>query len=101
MPLDVRHDNEGAPAAHPACHNVYGMQMHRATKEGLLRARPDQRPFTMTRATYAGENADAIRRQGTATFGKGMVLHIVEDDIVMLVTTGEIFFGVIDHAICA
>ncbi len=54
LPLDVRFDNEGEPAPHRACHNVYGQQMARATLEGIRRTRPDRRPFTMTRATYAG-----------------------------------------------
>jgi alpha-glucosidase len=54
VPLDLRHDNEGDPASHLACHNVYGMQMARATLEGLKRARPGERAFTITRATYAG-----------------------------------------------
>ena len=54
VPLDVRFDNQGQPASHYACHNVYGMQMHRATFDGLRRARPDRRAFTLTRATFAG-----------------------------------------------
>ncbi len=54
VPLDLRHDNEGEEASHLACHNIYGMQMVRATMEGLKRARPDQRPMAITRATYAG-----------------------------------------------
>lgn len=54
VPLDIRFNNEGRPASHRADHNVYGMQMHRATRDGLLKARPNQRPFTLTRATYAG-----------------------------------------------
>jgi len=54
VPLDLRFNNEGQPASHRADHNVYGMQMHRATREGLLKARPGARPFTLTRATYAG-----------------------------------------------
>jgi alpha-glucosidase len=54
VPLDLRHDNEAEPTSHRAAHNVYGMQMVRATYEGLKRARPDQRPFAITRATYAG-----------------------------------------------
>ena len=54
VPLDLVHDNEGHAAPHLACHNVYGQQMVRATMEGLRRTRPDQRPFTITRATYAG-----------------------------------------------
>ncbi len=54
MPLDVRHDNEGQPSDHREVHNVYGMLMSRATHEGLLRLRPDQRPFVLTRSTFAG-----------------------------------------------
>ncbi len=54
VPLDLRHDNEGQEASHRACHNVYGMQMVRATLEGLRRANPGKRPFSITRATYAG-----------------------------------------------
>jgi alpha-glucosidase len=54
MPLDVRHDNEGSPAAHREIHNVYGMLMSRATYEGLLRLRPGERPFVLTRSSFAG-----------------------------------------------
>ena len=54
VPLDLRHANQGAPASHRACHNVYGMQMARATFAGLEQAAPGRRPFVITRATYAG-----------------------------------------------
>jgi len=54
MPLDVRHDNEGAPTDHREIHNVYGMLMTRATYEGLARLRPNERPFVLSRASYAG-----------------------------------------------
>ena len=54
MPLDVRFDNEGAPASHADVHNVYGQLASRSTYEGLQRLRPDARPFVLTRATYAG-----------------------------------------------
>jgi alpha-glucosidase len=59
MPLDVVHriDEPGfAPrtATHAEIHNVYGMENSRATYEGLLALKPDQRPFVLTRATYAG-----------------------------------------------
>ena len=54
MPLDVRHDNEGQPTDHREIHNVYGLLMSRSTWEGLHRLRPDERPFVLTRATYAG-----------------------------------------------
>ena len=54
MPLDVRHDNEGSPTDHREIHNVYGMLMTRATHEGLRSLRPSERPFVLTRATFAG-----------------------------------------------
>lgn len=54
LPLDARHDNEGQPSDHREIHNVYGMLMTRATYEGLLRLRPEERPFVLTRATFAG-----------------------------------------------
>ena len=54
MPLDVRHDNEGSPSDHREIHNVYGMLMTQSTHEGLLKLRPNERPFVLTRATFAG-----------------------------------------------
>ncbi len=54
MPLDVVHDNEGQPTSHREIHNVYGLLNTRSTYEGLQRLRPDQRPFILTRATFAG-----------------------------------------------
>ena len=54
MPLDVRHDNEGSPTDHREIHNVYGMQMTRSTYEGLLKLRPTERPFILSRASFAG-----------------------------------------------
>lgn len=54
MPLDVRHDNEGEPSDHREVHNVYGMLMTQSTHEGLLRLRPNDRPFVLSRASFAG-----------------------------------------------
>lgn len=54
FPRDVRHDYDGHPCSHRKGHNVYGMQMARATQEGLKRANPDKRPFVITRSAYAG-----------------------------------------------
>jgi alpha-glucosidase len=54
MPLDVRHDNEGSPTDHREIHNVYGMLMSRSTYEGLLKLRPNERPFILSRASFAG-----------------------------------------------
>ncbi|MDT5293475.1 MAG: alpha-glucosidase [Acidobacteriota bacterium] len=54
FPLTARHAGDGAPGTHARYHNVFGMQMARATFEGLKRLRPDARPFVLTRAGYAG-----------------------------------------------
>ncbi len=48
------HDGDGWPGTHARYHNTYGMQMIRASRQGLLTARPDERPFVLTRANYAG-----------------------------------------------
>ncbi len=54
LPLDARHDGDGLAADHAEIHNVYGQLMTRSTFEGLLRLRPDRRPFVLTRASFAG-----------------------------------------------
>lgn len=59
MPLDVVHRIEEPgfatrSATHAEIHNVYGMENSRGTFEGLEAIKPDQRPFVLTRATYAG-----------------------------------------------
>lgn len=54
MPPDLVFDNEGQPSTHLELHNVYGQLMSRATYEGLSQLRPNERPFVLTRASYAG-----------------------------------------------
>ena len=54
FPDDVRHHFDGRRGSHRKAHNVYGMQMVRATYEGLKDQMRNKRPFTITRAAYAG-----------------------------------------------
>jgi len=57
MPEDNLHraDAElGGPGPHARYHNVYGMQMIRATRAGIAAARPDRRPFVLSRANFLG-----------------------------------------------
>jgi len=54
MPLDVRHHGDGQPADHREIHNVYGLLNTQATYEGLRRLRPNDRPFVLSRASFAG-----------------------------------------------
>ncbi|SDT41079.1 alpha-glucosidase [Mucilaginibacter mallensis] len=54
FPDDVRHQYDGFRGSHRKAHNVYGMQMVRATYEGLRTIMKNKRPFTITRAGYSG-----------------------------------------------
>jgi len=54
FPVDVRHNVDGEVRTHAEIHNVFGMQMARGTYEGLRRLDPNERPFVLTRAGYAG-----------------------------------------------
>ncbi|MCC6659670.1 MAG: alpha-glucosidase [Phycisphaerales bacterium] len=53
--LHHRADPElGGPGPHSKYHNVYGMLMARATRDGIAAARPRRRPFVLTRANFLG-----------------------------------------------
>ncbi len=57
MPISNLHraDHElGGPATHATYHNLYGMLMVRATREGIARANPHKRPFVLTRSNFIG-----------------------------------------------
>lgn len=53
FPDDVRHHYDGNPCSHRKAHNIYGMQMARATYEGLKKFNYPKRPFVITRAAYS------------------------------------------------
>ncbi len=48
------HGTKAEPLPHARIHNVYGLLECQATYEGLLKLRPNQRPFLVTRAGYPG-----------------------------------------------
>jgi len=56
MPETNRHLGGGglAPGSHLQYHNLYGMFMVRATRDGMLEARPERRPFILTRSCFLG-----------------------------------------------
>jgi alpha-glucosidase len=60
LPDAARHNLDGCGGDHAEAHNVFGMQMARATAEGLAEARPDQRPFAITRSGWAGVQRHAV-----------------------------------------
>ena len=66
MPGDVVHPggSSGEVRFHAQIHNTYGSLMARAVREGLLKLRPDERPFVITRAGYAGLQRHALQWTG-------------------------------------
>lgn len=86
MPETNRHDADaelGGPGLHARYHNVYGMLMARGTREGILAARPEQRPFVLTRANHLGGQryaaawtGDNVADQGHMAMSVPMVLNL-------------------------
>ncbi len=64
LPAPIRHNLEGRGGDHREAHNLYGMQMVRASREGLLALRPATRPVIITRAGWAG-----VQRYATSWTG--------------------------------
>ena len=52
--IDVVSYDEGEKSTHAKNRNVFALLMARATYEGLEKLRPNQRPYVITRAGYAG-----------------------------------------------
>ena len=67
VPDYVPHDFDGHGATHKEAHNVYGMQMGRASREGLDALEPDRRHVIIVRAAYAG-----IQRYTTSWTGDNL-----------------------------
>jgi alpha-glucosidase len=62
--LDIMHATDYGPRPHAEIHNVYGMLETLATRDGMLRVRPHERPLVITRATYAGGQRYAAEWSG-------------------------------------
>ena len=56
MPVDNKHmGGDGVlPGPHARFHNVFGMNMVRASRQGLLYANPNKRPFILSRSNFLG-----------------------------------------------
>lgn len=52
--MDVISNDGGANTPYAQNRNVFALNMARATYEGLRRLRPNERPYVITRAAYAG-----------------------------------------------
>ena len=85
MPAGNRHSGgDGLPTgSHLRYHNVYGMLMVKASREGMLNVHPNKRPFILSRsnflggqryaATWTGDNASSWKYLKMAT---PMVLNL-------------------------
>ncbi len=70
MPTANRHDADpelGGPDSHARYHNIYGMQMVRATLDGVRAANPEKRPFVLTRSNFLGGHRYAATWTGDNT----------------------------------
>lgn len=64
LDLNIMHATDFGPRTHAEIHNVYGMLETMATREGMLRVHPNERPMIITRATYAGGQRYAAEWSG-------------------------------------
>lgn len=74
----------GGTQPHGKYHNVYGMLMTRATREGIQLANPDKRPFVLTRANYLGGH----RYAATWTGDNRATWHHLNLSVSMVLTLG-------------
>ena len=56
FPGELLHRGGGTlpPGTHARYHNAYGLLMSQATHEGMKSARPERRPFLLSRSSYTG-----------------------------------------------
>jgi alpha-glucosidase len=88
MPIDLVHriDEPGfatRTATHAEIHNIFGMQNSRGTYEGMLKLKPNQRPFVLTRASYAGGQRYAATWTGdnSSTWNHLRITHFMLENL--------------------
>ena len=67
MPEDNIHradEDFGGQGTHARFHNVYGLLMVKSSREGIMAANPDKRPFVLSRANYIGGHRYAATWSG-------------------------------------
>ena len=86
VPEDNIHRGGGdlPQGTHLQYHNVYGMLMVRSSREGMLSARPDKRPFILTRSNFLGGQ----RYAATWTGDNGSTWEHMKLSIPMSLTLG-------------
>lgn len=86
MPPDNSFQGGGdlKPGLHTQYHNVYGMLMVKASREGIMAANPEKRPFVLTRANYIGGH----RYAATWTGDNVSSWEHLEDSVPMILNLG-------------
>ena len=86
MPPDnqFRGGGELKPGLHTQYHNVYGMLMVKASREGIMAANPEKRPFVLTRDNYMGGHRYAATWTGDNTSS----WEHLEDSVSMVLNLG-------------
>ena len=92
FPHDVRHDYDGHPCSHRKAHNIYGMQMVRATRQGLKLWGKGRRAFSITRSAYAGTQRFACAWTGD-NVASWEHLNMANTQCQRLATSGMSFIG--------
>ena len=92
FPHDVRHDYDGHPCSHRKAHNIYGMQMVRATRQGLKLWGKGRRAFSITRSAYAGTQRFACAWTGD-NVASWDHLNMANTQCQRLATSGMSFIG--------
>lgn len=94
MPEDNKHlGGDKIPAGpHLKYHNVYGYLMVKASREGILKARPQNRPFILTRSNFLGGQRFAATWTGdNASWESHMTMSVPM--ILTLGLSGQPFSG--------
>ena len=84
LPEKCLHHSDHGRLRHSQAHNIYGMEMARASREGALAHQPDNRPFVISRAGYAGVQRYALVWTGD----NSSVWEHLADSIQMLLNLG-------------
>lgn len=94
MPEDNKHlGGDKIPAGpHLKYHNVYGYLMVKASREGIMKARPQNRPFILTRSNFLGRQRFAATWTGdNASWESHMTMSVPM--ILTLGLSGQPFSG--------
>lgn len=92
FPNDIRHHFDEHSASHKKAHNIYGMQMARASYEGIKKHNKGKRPFLLTRANFSGGQRYAALWTGDNIANWQHLRHALEQ-CVRLSISGYSFVG--------